>query len=253
MTDPTRAAGPAEGGTQDWDQFGPEYDQPPFDGTPRTYVIASLQRSGSHMLGHLLHGTDQLGSPLEYLHPRHLAKWQHLLGEPDPAATLRAVMARRTSPSGWFGVKVHWRHLAGVHEDAAIMDALDPKDWVRITRDDKVAQAVSFVIARQTKSWISFQEVRHEPMYDFEGIAKGVRTFEKQEAAWDAWFAERGITPHVVVYEEMLADPARTVTDVCARLGVPAPATLPDPGTTRQATATNAEWRARYLEESGGY
>jgi LPS sulfotransferase NodH len=253
MTDQTHTAGQADGDPQAWDQFGSEYDQPPFHGTPRTYVIASLPRSGSHMLGHLLHGTGQLGSPLEYVHPRHLAKWQDLLDQPTPAAALRAVMARRTSPSGWFGVKAHWKQYAGVLEDPDVMEVLDVQDWIRITRADKVAQAVSLVIAQQTKAWISFHEAKKEPTYDFDAIAKGVRAFERQESSWDAYFTEHALTPHVVVYEDMLADPARTVADVCTRLDVPVPATLPEPGTTRQATAVNARWRERYLEESGAH
>ncbi|MDO8152701.1 Stf0 family sulfotransferase [Isoptericola sp. b408] len=243
--------GSGDTGSQKWDQFGDAYDQPTFSGTPRTYVIASMPRSGSHMLGHLLHGTGQLGSPLEYIHTQHLATWQERLGEPTRAATLQAVMRRRTSPSGWFGVKAHWKQFADVMDDQEVMAVLDPQDWIRITRSDKVAQAVSLVIAQQTKAWISFHQAKGEPVYDADAITKGIRAFQKQESAWDTFFETRGITPHVVVYEEMLEDPARTVADVCARLDVPVPAVLPEPGTTRQATAVNAEWRARYLAESG--
>lgn len=233
-----------------WDQYGPAYDMPPFHGQPRTYMIASMPRSGSHMLGHLLHATGDLGSPLEYVHPRHLAKWQAKLGTEGTSETLRAVMARRTSPSGWFGVKAHWPQFTTARKDPALMSTLNVQDWIQITRDDKVAQAISLVIAKQTNAWISFHEAKHEPSYDFDAIAEGIRGLEKQEAAWSAYFAEQGISPYVVVYEELLADPARVVSEICTRLGVPVPAELPSPATARQATAINEEWHARYVADA---
>jgi len=236
----------------DWDQFGPDYDQPTYEGRSRTYVIASMPRSGSHMLGHLLHATGQLGSPLEYVHRRHLATWQKTLGEPTRTATLRAIMRRRTSPSGWFGVKTHWPQFQAVLEDAELFAALDVQEWIRITRSDRVAQAVSLVIAQQTQAWISFHEARREPEYDFDAIAAAVRNLAEQESAWDAYFAEQGIEPLTVVYEEMLDDPAAVVTTVCARLGVSMPRPVSRSQTARQATGVNAEWRHRFLAESAG-
>ena len=38
----------------DWTQFGSSYDYPCFESQPRTYLIASTPRSGSHYLGHKL-------------------------------------------------------------------------------------------------------------------------------------------------------------------------------------------------------
>jgi LPS sulfotransferase NodH len=96
---------------QSWDQFGAAYDLAPYDGWPATYLIASTPRSGSHYLGHLLFETGLFGSPLEYLHPAHLATWQDRLGTRDVASTLRALFRRRTSASGWFGIKAHWSHF----------------------------------------------------------------------------------------------------------------------------------------------
>ncbi|MBT0994142.1 hypothetical protein KIN34_07570 [Cellulomonas sp. DKR-3] len=233
-----------------WNQFGAQYDHPPFVGTPRTYLIASVPRSGSHMLGHLLHATGVLGSPLEYLQLKNLTAWQRRLGTADAASTLRGIMARRTSPSGWFGVKSHWRQLAPVLADPALTDVLDVREWVRITRTDTVAQAVSLLIASQTNAWISFQDATREPTYDFDAIAERVRLLQEEDAGWDAFFASRDLDPLVVVYEDLIADPAAAVAAVCTRLDVPVPEHLPEAGTARQATDLNERWRERFLSES---
>ena len=233
-----------------WDQFGPDYDLPAFHGDARTYVIASTARSGSHMLGHLMHATGALGSPLEYLHPKHLATWQERLGTGSPAETLRALMARRTSPSGWFGVKAHWQHMAPALRDDELMAVLDVRDWVRITRQDEVAQAVSLAIARQTGAWISFHETRREPEYDRALVAECLDSVQAAEGRWQRFFASRGVEPHVVVYEELLAEPDAEIAQVCRRLGVPVPDEPLQAGTQRQATDVNDAWRARFLAGS---
>ncbi|MEX0426261.1 Stf0 family sulfotransferase [Nocardioides sp. DS6] len=235
-----------------WDQFGPEYDQPSYYGPVKTYAIASMPRSGSHMLGHMLWSTGSLGSPLEYIHPKHLATWQRLLGTASPADTIREVKSKRTSANGWFGFKAHWPHFDRTRHDDELMSELDVQSWIRITRRDVVSQAVSLVIARQTKAWISFHEASGEPVYDFESIQGAVDDLTKQEEAWDAYFRESGIDPLVVVYEDMLADQPGVVAAVARALGVRVPDSIPPSRTERQATSLNREWRERYLSEQEG-
>ena len=246
------AEGTAQRGQRGWDQFGPEYDLPPFGGRARTYVIASTRRSGSHMLGHLMLATGRLGSPLEYLQPSNLGAWQERLGTDSPAATVRALMARRSSADGWFGVKAHWPHVEAALADPELVAALDVRDWVRIVRRDKVAQAVSLVIAGQTGAWISFVRARRRPEYDRDAVASALRSVHAADAAWDQFFAASSADPYVVVYEELLADPDAVLAGVCERLGVPAPTEPVRAATERQATDVNEEWRARFLAETGG-
>lgn len=237
-----------------WNQFGEEYDLPPFEGTPRTWLLASTGRSGSHYLGHLLTETGALGSPLEYLHPDHIARWEKRLGVDDFAGVLAHLHRYRTSPTGWFGIKAHWRQQFGrFAREPEMMAQLQIERYVSIRRRDRVAQAISMVMARQTKAWISFHKVRGEPEYDGDAIRKAMAGLDGEIQTWDRFFRQHDITPLIVEYEDLLADPVATVDHVLDWFGVQR-----QPGATpltqqpaRQANALNEEWKERFLRESG--
>jgi LPS sulfotransferase NodH len=231
-----------------WDQFGADYDHPPFDGVPRTYLIASTPRSGSHFLGHLLLGTGALGSPLEYLSPIHGRKWMDVLGVADLPSMMQALYRRRTSPSGWFGIKAHWWEFEPVVQDETLFSFLDIRTYIHIRRRDRIAQAISALIAHQTKSWISFHDRSGEPSYDFAAIRNAITQLEGQHRQWDAFFNGKGISPFVVEYEHLIDHPDDIVDGILAHMNVSRSAEMPtkwQPG--RQASDINERWRERYL------
>jgi hypothetical protein len=94
------------------EQFSPRLDFPPYDGTPRLYLMATMPRCGSHFLGHTLHSTGQFGFPLEYLNRMNLDIWRARLKAVDDLSALESLLRIRTSPSGWFGLKAHWNQFS---------------------------------------------------------------------------------------------------------------------------------------------
>jgi LPS sulfotransferase NodH len=236
----------------DWDQFGPDYDFPPYAGRPRVFVLASSPRTGSHYLGHLLHATGDMGAPLEYLHCAHLARWAEALGTDGEAKTLRALMGRRTAPSGWFGLKAHWAQFQPFAAAAEVQAALDVQGWIHITRADALDQAISLVIAKQSKAPISFRAVQAQPTYDRAAITAAMARLARDRDGWERFFAARGMQPLRIAYDRLTAEPEAAVAAIRLRLGLPpAPSGRARPWMPqRQATARNADWRARYLTET---
>ena len=235
-----------------WDQVGPDYDYPPFAGRPRVFAIASSPRTGSHYLGHLLHATGDMGAPLEYLHDKHLARWAQALGTEGDVETLRALMGRRTAPSGWFGLKAHWAQFQPFAAAGEVQAALDVRVWIHIVRDDALDQAISLVIARQTKAPISFRPTEGEPVYDRAAITAALARLAQDRDGWDGFFTARGIQPLRIAYDRLTTEPEAAVAAIRTRLGLGpappgrAPAWMPQ----KQGTALNAAWRARYLMET---
>lgn len=254
MSDSTDA--PAEKtGTQEgrWNQFGSEYDLPPFEGDTRTWILASTGRSGSHYLGHLLTETGALGAPLEYLHPQHIERWQRRLGVDDLDGVLAYLHAHRTSPTGWFGIKAHWRNqFVRFAKDPELLRQLAVERYVSIRRRDRVAQAISMVMARQTKAWISFHTAKAEPEYDAEAIRKAIGGLDREVTTWDTFFADQGVSPLIVEYEDLESDPEGTVDGVLSWFGVERqPGVQPHAQQpARQANALNEEWKERFLAEA---
>lgn len=256
---------------------GADFDLPPPARPPRTYVVASVPRSGSTLLCRLLWQTGLVGAPKEYLNPMQLRDWElrlgarrrdralaaslrgplvgALAGRPgwDPArvrAHLERVAARRSS-GGWFGLKLHHHHRERWFPDGEVEDVLGPVRWIRITRDDRLAQAVSWARALQTGQWASWQRPLLPPVYVRGAITRRLRAIEAGERGWDRLLADKRVLS--LTYEALAADPAGTLRRVLAWLDVAdADAVpLPSPPTRRQADGINAAWAARYRAAGG--
>jgi LPS sulfotransferase NodH len=86
-----------------------------------------------------------------------------------------------------------------------------------------------------------------QPRFAFEQIHTLVQTIDEHNAAWRNWFATFGLQPHLVRYEDLVADPAgvtRGILDLL-RLDPPADRVIA-PGTRRQAEQLNHDWIALY-------
>lgn len=257
---------------------GLDWDLPPFTGSARTYVVASIPRSGSTLLANALWDTHRVGAPKEYLNPMQVRDWEARLA-PSPFTRLRhaalrgplvglagrgpwtrdrlsayldRVRARRTGPEGWFGLKLHHHHLAAWFLDRGwdVDELLHVDRWVAIHRADHLAQAVSWARALQTGAWASWQRPWRAPVYDARLIRSRLRAIEQAERGWDAFFVARGIEPLRVSYESLVDDRAGTVRRVLAFLDVHDAPPLAEPDTRRQADAINLEWIARFQRGS---
>lgn len=251
---------------------GPAFDLPPAAAT-RTWVLASTPRTGSTLLCRMLWDTGRVGAPKEYLNPMQVRDWEVRLGTAAARwrhralrgpllalagcsgwsdARLRAhldrVRARRTGPTGWFGLKVHHHHFrdAFLAPGRAVEPFLGPVTWVRITREDRLAQAISWARALQTGRWAGHQRAWLPPVYSRRRIAACLARVEAAEQGWDTFFAARGIEPLAVTYETLVADPGRVARRVLAHLGEPAGTALPEPPLARQADHVTAAWRSRF-------
>lgn len=230
-----------------WRPWDSRYNFPIYVSTPpRCYLIASTQRSGSYFLSHLLHATGQMGAPLEYLHPEHAEAWQRELGASDFRAMMGKLFATRTSPNGWFGIKAHWDHFE-FGRQSGLDELMRFERFIRIERRDRIAQAVSLALARQTKAWLSMQTQVRDPEYQDHAIERALATLNKQSHAWDRWAAEAGVKPIQVYYEDLVEDPLGVVNGILKEFGLEPMTSLPEVATAKQASVVNQDWKRRYL------
>lgn len=239
-------------GGKTWDQFSSDYDFNEYAGRPDVYLIASLGRTGSHFLSYLLFRTGQLGSPLEYLHPRHKEMWCSKLGVNDTIGQFQALFRRRTSPSGWFGIKAHWPQFATILDQSRLMELLSIKHYIRLRRRDLLDQAISFVIAQQTGAWISHQHVESKstPKFDELAIQRALDEFANQAGRWDEYFCQNNLKPLEIYYEDMVENPESVVSTVLAEFNLPVSSErdIDVPSPRKQGTHENLDWKIRFLE-----
>lgn len=248
----------------------------------RLLAIASVERTGSTLLCSILRQTGVAGNPLEYLNIRsvNFDRFRHEHGLPRLGVLARPLaLARRaagrpewrdissfsrsswrkylvlnaelnTSPNGLFGVKMHWQQYSHHMLELGIDVTLWARDvrWVRITRDDEVRQAISFVRAAQTRSWNSNMAATGEPVYDPDAIRTALARIRWENVRWDEHLAAIGADPLRISFEQLVSDREATVRAVLAHAGTSID-TVPAPGTRTQSDSVNDEWAERFAAE----
>jgi LPS sulfotransferase NodH len=248
--------------------------------TERTcYLILATPRSGSTLLGQGLQATGLAGDPKEFFGHK-MAFWMERWQTPSFGTYVDLLTHRRATPNGVFGAKLLYgqlQHLENVaRQDQALAELplatflsnLFPNlHYIWATRNDKLRQAISWFKARQSGVWGQNTgqaepklgrawRLGDEPLepgglaFDFDGIAALVRQAEAEDAAIAAYFAESGIEPYRVVYEEFAPRYEETIFDLLSWMGIATPETLTlaKPRTMKLADDRTDEWVARFQE-----
>lgn len=229
-----------------------------------TYLILSTPRSGSTLLGRGLESTNLAGRPREYFQPGGNF-WSRHWHAASPTDYVDTLLSERATPNGVFGAKVHWRHLLEFErsvrglprfDQATLPDLLSELfpglRYVRITRRDKLRQAISLLKASQTGVWgrstAEDKAPSEVPEFDHDAINEILRMLLAHEGRIDGFFSQRRALPHTVVYEDFVDSYKETISATLAHLGIDAPKDLvvAAPRTARLADDETEEWVERY-------
>jgi LPS sulfotransferase NodH len=246
------------------------------------FLICASARTGTNLLATALRRTGVAGRPLEYFSVQLANKpfMRETLGlaaaqetPPDFAARLPMILRAGRSSNGIFGATVHWVQLKNVLASIGLVGgarvpAADPRAlaalranfpglrFIQLTRENKVAQAISHYRAIQSGRW---SESVHEPAsaapadleFDYEAILRLTRAAETDAACWQAFLAEAEATTLRLTYEGVSADFGGTVRQVLDFLEIPtAGVEIPPPNYRRQADATSLAWEARFRRQT---
>jgi LPS sulfotransferase NodH len=222
----------------------------------QSYCVASSYRCGSSYLCWRLWQTGLLGAPMEVLNPMGVMRvLTNRLKTSSRGDYIAKLLARRTSRNGVFGMKAHFHHFeAFLKEYPGLLEVLSPITFIYISRQDRIAQAVSMARALQTGQWTSRMEAGPGArlQYDYATIANCLNDIARQDLDWRGWFRARGITPYQVTYDDLTADAEGVVRDIVGLLGVQndESATVDIPRVDKQGDETNEEWIERFGRES---
>lgn len=240
------------------EQLTLEYDRRPGpDGVTDSIVVAASERTGSNLLVHTLRAagygsgeefwTERLlwagyvrwGAPSPSLHAlagqaRRAVRgedrwWLHRRFDTDEFLRYhRLVEAHRTTPNGVFVIKLFPIDVRAIEE----RNGLGPVDvvpgrqhWVHLTRADRVAQAISYVRAEHTASWIDLvgERAAFDPDQlgpgDLDRIRDLVHRFRAEATWWEQQFERYEVSPLRIDYEELSGGLVETVNAVLAGVG----------------------------------
>ncbi len=244
------------------------------------YILCSNPRSGTTLLCDLLAQTGVAGRPNSFFRPHDLGEWAEGWGvttpvDPeDPVFSGQYLAAMRVEGQGGtpvFGLRLmaedldfacDWlarQHPGAATSVEAMYAAFGPLRFIHLARQDKLAEAVSYLRAQQTGLWhqrpdgTALEQLppTATPGYDGDAITAQVTALNAQEKLWAGWFAAQGITPLRLTYEGLSDDPEGTLEAVLSHIGQdPAAARGITPGTRKLADAESAAWIGRYLRET---
>lgn len=233
-----------------------------------SYLVCGTPRSGSSLLCEALVQTGIAGRPEEYFQPANEIIWKERWGTATSADYLARTIERCTTPNGVFGVKMMWGYfdhfLRAVYAMPdynrrklpvrTMLDALFPNlHYIWIKRRDTLRQAVSQARAMQTNQWVvrgeSSRPAAQTPAFSFMQIDFLAQEISAHNAAWQRFFAENGIHPLVIVYEDFVAQYEETVREALQRLELPGAETLEiaPVALKKQAGEQSELWVQRYL------
>ncbi|MEM7345400.1 MAG: Stf0 family sulfotransferase [Chloroflexota bacterium] len=247
----------------------------------QSYIICATPRSGTTLLCDLLADTGVVGRPDSFFRLASMHSWwaEHLgvsvaewQGEHAfDQAYLSAILQEGAGGTQVFGMRVMWRDFGnlvqrldllypGLSSDRARFEAaFGPMRFVYLSREDKVAQAISRVKAERSGLWHIDADgkererikVGQTPTYDARVIAEQVAAYEQHDAAWLNWFTQQTINPVRITYEALADNPQATLAIILSALGLdPAIAETVKPKTAKLADNESREWAARFRAES---
>jgi LPS sulfotransferase NodH len=246
-------------------EMSPERDFPGPTKVQSRYAILSSPRSGSTLLGRVLHETGLAGDPQEYFNPPLLALERKRSGNDKLNINqfLQLMERRRTSPNGVFGIKMHYSQLLGAcgtkTPNANVVNFLRKMDkliWIR--RRDRIGQAISQAVAAKTNVWSSedsrFKRDPDIKVHPFDCVA-ALTVIAREDTGWEKLLPHAKLTALEVWYEDLVANYDAEFRRVLDYLGLPS-ATIPKPPLERQAGELNERLRGEmhaYLGVTPGH
>lgn len=215
-------------------EYDEVYDLPHYEGVPRTYIMATTQRTGSHFLAHLLARTPWAGVPFEYVNRFRVVRELSVRKLPHTDAHERELLLemqrRRTGCTGLFGIKAHWHSWHDTLARPGLFGDVPPEAVIYLTRRDRAAQAQSLAIAEQTGTWVSFAvESDRTVSCSSEALVDARTRIETECAEWDRYLSETWRGPTLTLcFEDVRDDPWGAVEAVRRFLGAPAGTALRD-------------------------
>ncbi len=210
-----------------------------------------------------------LGNPVIRKDEERLAQWAGMGYE----NYLKSVIEEATTSNGVFGAKMMWGYLddfLGFARQIPDYTSLSAHDlltnlfpqlrYIMVTRRKKERQVVSLWKAIQTQRWrqdVGAENAAAEAswpnkdlVFHYDALYHLEQQIEAQEQGWKNYFAEIGIEPLVIVYEDLVQSLEATIYATLEYLAIPIPENweFHAPTMQKQADTQSEDWLQLYRQ-----
>ena len=245
------------------------------------YLICSVPRSGSVLLGRLLRDTGLVGNPAEWLSlstarqesseiKSFLERFNvdsykidnldigdsgiEVFDTANELDNYLSYIEQVSSTNNVFGMKCHFNHFYYLNrpwqDDAKVESFIKSFDkFILTTRKDKIAQAVSLYKAMNTGEWMlePGQSPTEFTSYDYADINKVLCDLAVHETGWKLLLQRCNVSYLEVVYEDFIADKQSGLARVFDYLGIEYTGNLPEDPIIKQSSTD--EYVSKFIED----
>jgi LPS sulfotransferase NodH len=231
--------------------------------------VCMTPRTGSSYLCDALKATHLTGIPEEYYTVANISELLAMHNTSDFLDAHKKIIQRGMTTNGYFAAKLStgrggFEQMAemlaeinrGKNDDSTtqIKTAFPNLKCIFLTRRNKVRQAVSWWKAVQTNQYVlragDSKVANDKLIYNYDAISDLLQQSTIREAGWQAFFEAMDITPHTVVYEDLMSDfegSMRHLLDALDLQDVEVPST--ERTVRSQSDELSIEWIERYRQE----
>jgi len=219
------------------------------------YAIVTPPRTGSTILSDALSATGLAGGPTEHINPlTTLIIKQGLL---DGVTILSRIASATRTGNGAFGTKLifnnYERFLEAGGGDCGLPQAFGEVRWVRLTREDRVRQAISLFKAVKSGVFNATKEVSYGDNLGYDGpaIRRHLDSLNAMEDRITDYLAAQGGPVIDFSYEHVAEHLEEVTLEVLRFLGIEVPEglTIPAPRLVKLADETTECWYEAFMKE----
>ena len=240
-------------------------------------IICATQRCGSTLIVEDLRNARSFGVAEEYFLP-----WDPNKCKDDWNKSYHGCLRRASGEDGFSSVKIMANQLLPLERCLSsfvspIGDSFFPcfasvsqnSSWVYIYREDKVLQAISREMARQTgynhaiadkdsdhfagnliKGYTS--DYNSKAKYGFNEILASVLSIVLEDLCWKRFFEQACINPLLIKYEDVVTDSQRLyIKDIASLVSVSNYDSSQDRRMVKMGNALNGKWKDRFFDDCG--
>lgn len=214
----------------------------------RFIFICFTNRSGSNYLAELLCSSQTLpeaGENLNFDSVIGHARQKNLKSFQDYFSFL----LRRTQRNGFVAIKIAPGHIELLGRTGILDQIITRSQFILMERSDKLAQAISHLIAFQTGKFMSTMDdgAKH-PEFDRAQLDNIITTIADEYRDFNLFFARNGLVPTHMIYEQLVDAPMQRMSYLARQLGIAGlriePAGL---RLGRQSGDVNEAWKSLYV------
>ena len=203
------------------------------------YIICTQPRSGSSAICAALRTSKALGNPIERFNRKTATRFLELQANPtDLRSYIRKVIYEPGCHAGVVASKVFWFQLQWITKLLApqltlaeafncLFEVCGPLKVIRLIRQDKLRQAISYVTAsrsgiwRATDSQAAAQMVSPAPtLENLQEINYWYERLQAWEREWDALLIDANAASLTIYYEEIVHDIAKGAEAIAQCVGL---------------------------------